>query len=354
MRTPISAQYALSVCAVIALAAGCNSGPAVSPAPLAPQQRTSADRVRTPANSCRVDACIYVMNANGSSVTVYAAGANGNVFPIRTISGPKTMMIYPSGIARGADHDTYVTNFNYGSRLGFVTVYAPSANGNAAPIRTISGSNTQLTYPNGPELDASGELYVADRIGAVEVYANGANGNVAPIRRIAGGNTRLDIPFDVAVDGAGELYVANSRFCPRGHCSGADLVTVYAAGANGNATPIRTISGSNTGLNLSGSIALDALGEINVANLGGQSVTVYAKGANGNVAPIRTIAGSMTGFSGPVSVALDAGGRIYVGSVGAPARVTVYAAGANGNAAPIRTISGYNTGLNYPSGIDVR
>jgi len=55
---------------------------------------------------------------------------------------------------------------------------------------------------------------------------------------IAGVNTGL-FPTGIALDGAGNIYVANQG-----------SITVYAAGASGNATPIATIAGVNTGLNV--------------------------------------------------------------------------------------------------------
>jgi len=58
---------------------------------------------------------------------------------------------------------------------------------------------------------------------------------------IAGANTGLSFPYGIAVDGAGNIYATN----PIGNS-----ITVYAAGANGNATPTVTIAGSNTGLNV--------------------------------------------------------------------------------------------------------
>ena len=43
-----------------------------------------------------------------------------------------------------------------------VTVYAALANGNVAPIRTIAGRSTQLSYPTGIAVDGSGHIYVAN------------------------------------------------------------------------------------------------------------------------------------------------------------------------------------------------
>lgn len=55
--------------------------------------------------------------------------------------------------------------------------------------------------------------------------------------------------------------------------------------ANGNIAPIRTIQGSNTGLNGANGVAIDANGNIYIANTVGNTITVYANDANGNAAP---------------------------------------------------------------------
>src|SRR5439155_1156094 len=109
-----------------------------------------------------------------------------------------------------------------------------------------AGGNTRLANPQGVALDGAGNIYVTDAgSNSITVYAAGASGNATPMATIAGGNTGLDLPVGIALDGAGNIYVTN--------CS--DLgntvysITVYAAGANGNATPTATIAGGNTGLN---------------------------------------------------------------------------------------------------------
>src|SRR5438093_651703 len=104
------------------------------------------------------------------------------------------------------------------------------------------------------------------------------------------------------------LYVANEV---------GNSITVYAAGASGNATPTATIAGGNTGLNGPIGIALDGAGNIYVANLNGNSITVYAAGASGNATPTATIAGGNTGLNGPIGIALDGAGKIYVTNFGA-------------------------------------
>ena len=59
---------------------------------------------------------VYVANgddgAGPASIAVYAASASGNVAPIRTIVGPKTGLANPFGVAVDAKGYLYVSNFS--------------------------------------------------------------------------------------------------------------------------------------------------------------------------------------------------------------------------------------------------
>ncbi|HEY1428169.1 MAG TPA: hypothetical protein VGF18_01245, partial [Candidatus Tumulicola sp.] len=94
-------------------------------------------------------------------------------------------------------------------------------------------------------MDSSGLLYVANgKSQKVTVYSSDVFGNQKPIRTIAGPKTRLDNPWGIAVDASGNVYVSNHP----ANLQGPGTITVFAATAEGNAKPIRTIEGSKTGL----------------------------------------------------------------------------------------------------------
>src|SRR2546426_671829 len=295
---------------------------------------------------------IYVANYGVGTVTVYAPGASGNAAPTATIGGSNTDLSYPVGIALDTTGRIYVANASTNDNI---TIYAPAASGNATPTETIAGDNTGLSGPHGIALDAAGRLYVANGgSDTITVYAAGATGNTAPIATIAGANTGLSGPTGLAFDPAGRLYVTND----------AGSVTVYAAGASGNVAPIATIGGrsstDNTGLNHPVGIARDGAGRLYVTNPGPNTVTVFAAGASGNATPATTIStispANQTGY--PTGIALDAAGNVYVTNNqyratgnGIYPSVTVYAPGAGGTAAPTRTITGAHTGMNGPVGI---
>jgi NHL repeat len=281
-------------------------------------------------------------------VTIYGVAASGNVAPLHTIVGEGTGLVGPVRNALDASHNVYVTN-NASGGPGSVNVYAAGAYGDVAPIRQIAGSSTGLSSPWGIALDSSGNIYVTNTgTNSVTVYAAGADGNVAPIRTISGSSTGLSSPTGIALGANGKIAVSNI---------GNRSVTEYAANANGNVTPSKTIIGANTGLDFPLAVATGASGNIYVANRdAGPSnigaLTVYPGNANGNVAPLHTIAGSSTGLNQPSGIARTPNAT-YAANPSATS-ITVYANGANGNIAPIRTISGANTDLSTPTGVTVR
>lgn len=291
---------------------------------------------------------LYATSQDGNSVVAFAAGANGNTAPVLTISGPATNLALPRGIARDAAGFLYVAN----QATSSVAVFAPGASGNATPVRYLYGANTQLNVPEGIAVDGAGSIYVANQAdNKILVFSASANGNVAPARRITGSCSGVNRPMGLALDVSGHLYVANLGSYNN---PGSQSVTVYDAGANGNAMPRATITGGSTGLFNPLGISVDAAGTIYVANYGntdqgpsnaGTSVTIYAAGSSGNAAPTRMIIGTM---AEPTGMAIDATGMLYVANFFFDF-LTVYAAGATGLAIPVASISGPSTLLLRPA-----
>jgi NHL repeat-containing protein len=122
-----------------------------------------------------------------------------------------------------------------GNLLAAVDTFAPGAGG--AMLRQITGALTLLAQPFGVAYDSAGNLYVANSGNStITVYAPNATGNVAPIRTILAGTSGLNQPKGLATDKNDNLYVASF---------GSNTVLVYASGANGAAVPTRTYTGLN-------------------------------------------------------------------------------------------------------------
>lgn len=194
---------------------------------------------------------IYV--ATTTDVREYAAGATGSATPTRVLplNATTTLSNTPTGIAADASGNIYVSESGIG-----VAVFSGSATGSVAPTRFISGANTTLVDPFQLAVDGSGNLYVMNFIANgqldIVVFAPTANGNVAPIRTL---NVNV---IGFTVNSAGNIYAATQ--------SG---VEVFAPGANGTPVPTQTISNQATAeAELTGGIAVDSLGDVYVVTFG--------------------------------------------------------------------------------------
>ena len=290
---------------------------------------------------------LYVVNLGTtvSSIQVYGAGSNGTVAPLGTIAGTNTGLLAPYGIVVDGAGNIYVANAGFTGTNGLdITIYAAGMYGNVAPAGAIPVSEG----PVGMARDGAGNLYVTTGEPGIEVYGSGPSGYTLTAT-ITGAATGLyEEPGGIAVAGS-NIYATNqATFFNSGVTSEGPSVTVYAtAGLSGtvNLAPTDTIVGGSTDLVLPVGIAVDAAGNIYVANFEGNTITVYAAGANGNATPMAVIGGDSTGLSGPFGIALDGAGDIYV-SNSDNNTITVYPAGAKGDVVPTATIKG--TGLSNP------
>jgi hypothetical protein len=284
--------------------------------------------------------------ADGNSITVYARTATGNVAPVRTISGALTGFNGVVSVAPDTVHGELVaSNCNPGS----VLVFALTADGNVAPLRKISGAATGLTCAGDVAVDTvNDEMLVLDEINnTISTFPRTASGNVAPTRVLQLAGT-VTFPVFFALDATNNELIVPSN--------GSNAIAIYSRTASGLAATVRTISGASTGLNGPEAVAVDTVNnELVVVNNGNFSVSTFPRTATGNTAPTRTISGVTTGLFSPTGLALDnVDNELSVGNdlPSAPS-ITVYARTATGDAAPVRTIAGAATGLAPPMAIAV-
>jgi hypothetical protein len=105
-----------------------------------------------PTDTVALDAShnVYVFDVKTATISEFAAGATGNVAPIRTIAGSKTGLDGGNGFSFGlavskTSGEIFVSNPGSNAILGF----AATASGNVAPIQTIAGNATGLGDPLG-------------------------------------------------------------------------------------------------------------------------------------------------------------------------------------------------------------
>jgi sugar lactone lactonase YvrE len=306
------------------------------------------------------------------SIEVFAAGANGNVPPIRTFYGQDGVLA-PTAIALDAVDTLYVTNRDYAA----VRVYAPGAKADSPAVRLIGGLATRLLTPVGLVLDRRQRLYVADMGAGILLFGRGANGDVAPRRMITPDlrHSALARPRLVALDSRGSLYVGGQRGAgvyvadafgeseplqfvagdsapesfafdglDRLYALRRDTVSVFAPGSWNRRGPIRVIAAAS-GVS---AMAVDRRGTLYLANADSSFIAVYSPEASGKAAPARRIAGDRTRLSRPSGLVVDRRDNLYVVNGEQPRAqpsVQVYAPAARGEPEPVRVIAGSRTGI---------
>ncbi len=117
------------------------------------------------------------------SIRVFAAGASGDVSPVRVIEGARTGLNWPMSISVDTRNDEIAVANSGDNR---VLVFRRSDTGNVAPIRVIGGDKTGLNGPMGVAIDSSNdEIWVTNYSDhSAVVFARTATGNVTPSRVI--------------------------------------------------------------------------------------------------------------------------------------------------------------------------
>jgi hypothetical protein len=292
---------------------------------------------------------VYVANENNASVTVYATTATGNAAPLRTIAGPATGFNFPESVTVDTvNNELYVADF-FGQA---VRVFALNASGNVAPLRTlVNGPNSNISQPRMVAIDTTNnEIYVASINDAIRVFPRTASGDAVPTRTISGAATLLNNPISIALDLVHNEVIVDSYDVGGPSVPG---ILVFSRTAFGNVAPLRFIAGGNTQMGtFTNYVTLDLTNdEIYAQGDNGQGVVVFPRTASGNVAPTRNLTGAATGITEIGGILIDLTNNHLIISDQTNNSLSVFPRSASGNIAPLFTISGPSTGLSEPFGL---
>ncbi|HSX59087.1 MAG TPA: hypothetical protein VLF18_02700 [Tahibacter sp.] len=293
--------------------------------------------------------------------------AIGNDAPVGEVSGSSTQLYQPMfGVYEPAEQVIYISDFDGRA----VRVYPAFATGDVAPLRVLNPPELGQTRANAP-VPAHGELGVIAFNCCIYTYPLKANGNeVERIRGIAWGGganptTRLNNPTSLTYLPATDEYAVKdySPTAPQ-----TTYIVFHARTANGVAAPTRLLTGPGVA---------DALGMAYDANsrrlfvlrqapadmtgIRRGTIAIFADTASGDATPMETIEGNATQLDLPNGRTFTGIGfdpytsRLMVASRGNSAddnRVVLfdYTAGVGGNVAPVRVVQGSNVSP-YSAGI---
>ena len=286
--------------------------------PLYPGLRRGAVVLTDSTNT--VLATTYIWGVGNGAIVAFDPGSENQVGDFQR----------PVGVAHDKTGDLYIVD------QGASKIYEiPESTGTQTAL-----SGFTLNTPAGIAVDGAGNVYVADS-GLKEVLELAAGATTQSIvgGTCASGSTLLtcnmDTPTGVAVDGDGNLYIADSsatKHTPQ-------VIKVTPAG---NQTSV-----VSTGLGAPVALALDSAGNIYIADQGysGGSSTVspqvlkiWADGAT----PQSTISTGSYTLTTPNAVAVDAAGDIFIADYGAARVLKVPVTGST---------TTVDTGLVNPSGL---
>ncbi len=378
-------SFAFAAC-LIAFGTGCSSAGGIAPslpgavaqAALSGEPATAQSVARTaglttdaapaaetvPATAAPTERHIYVANAGSDTITIYDKMARGNVAPVRTIGGPNTGITCLQQTAVDAQGYVYVAVFSslpkqYGgcndNGGGEILVFAPGANGDVAPVRTIAGPATQIGNAGAVAVAEDGTLYV----GSSEIASGGANSTILAFAPGAAGNVapiRVSAPMSAAaIDGITLDPILGLV------TSAQPGTTSFVAAQIGYYARDLASGGPAISFDDPGPLASDPATRsyVGVGNsVFGQRIDRYADGSKGAYGVTGGpslnpgLISSLLVASCPSAVAIGPERELYVAGT-CPDSVSAYGPKASGTAAALRVIAGPRTQLSQPTRIVV-
>ncbi len=285
------------------------TGGSQSPETTQPRQRIMGDRtnlgfISSVAIDQKTGDYYAIDNDTEDRIAVFAPSADGNALPLRVLYTPHQAY----GLSLDPQHQELAVTVE---QLNAVLIYRLNAKGLEAPLRVIHGPSTGMADPHGVFIDPEHNEIVVASIG-----------NFRP-----GGG--FGTPY---LKHFGPLLKSKGRFLP-------PSLTFYSTQKAGDQSPLRTIQGPDTGLNWPMAITEDVKdGEIAVANNGDNSILIFNRTESGDAKPIRVIRGPRTGLDLPLGVYIDTRhNELWVANFGNHS-ATVYPWNAKGDVAPKRIV----------------
>lgn len=235
----------------------------------------------------------------------------------------------PEGIAVDVAGNVYVADyFNHCIRKISPSGETSTLAGQAQAGGQVDGTGTvaRFSYPNGVDVDASGNLFVSSRSSTVrKVTPGGTVTTLAGALEALGSNdgagaaARFRNPEDVTVDAGGNIYVADTGNNTIRRISPDSIVTTVAGISEEASYGYADATGSAARFSKLTDIAVDAAGNLYVPDQANCRIRkITPSGVVTTFAGLANVLSSTDGnlanatFYAPAGIAIDAGGNIYV------------------------------------------
>ena len=264
------------------------------------------------------------LSASGGTCAAKTAQAAGSTCTVTASFSPQTAGLGKGALVLSDSAGTLATANLYGVGLGAGVTIDPGT-----PTATGSG----IVTPTAVDLDALGNLYVADSSNGTvwEIPA----GSVTPAAIATGFNS----PAGVAVNGASDVYVSDTKNnqiveipVVNGALSAAAQITLVSSTASIAGATLKNPTG----------LAVDAQGNLYIADTGNNRIGFLPQSVGWEVSQASTLG---SGFNGPLAITVTASGLIYVADSGDGKVYSI----SYPSAAALMTLAA--TGFNSPSAL---
>ena len=209
---------------------------------------------------------ILVNNPFAQAILVFRGGANGEEAPIRIIQGPNTRLQGTGAQAGGADrldvdpvHDEIF--IPAGDRI---LVYSRTGNGDVPPLRVITGPDTKLKRAQAIAVDPVHNVIVIgtnnlyqNHLGALLIYNRTDTGNVQPRGTIVGPKAGvMSVNQIVAYSPKGWIVAAQTGDYGEAEPEGV-FVGIWSVNDNGDVSPRWKLGGPKSTIKKPRGVALN-------------------------------------------------------------------------------------------------
>jgi hypothetical protein len=205
-----------------------------------------------------------------------------------------------------AIHDEMVVSNPFAQAI---LTFRGDAHGEVSPIRMLQGPNTTLDAPDRFALDAVNREFYVGQGSEILVFSSLANGDAAPVRRLTG-EWRVR---EMSIDPVHDLIVASGS-SDASRAGGGSAIHIFDRRGSGSVTPKAVISGPSTGIDSprqilvypeKGLIFLSQTLRNDEIKPDSYFVGVWSIDDKGDVAPRWKIGGPKSGLKRARGVAID-------------------------------------------------
>ncbi len=253
-----------------------------------------------------------------AGVVTPAGGDADNANPLfAEFSQPSDLVITPDGIIYVSDKNNH--KIKRIATNGAVTTFVGPLATEATKQGYVdgAGNTARFNYPSGLDIDASGNIYVADMLnhrirritsaGLVSTFAGGGVSGPKTKEDVNGTllNARFFYPVDVALATTGELYIADRSNHKIKVIKGTNVEDYAGTGANGFANGFASVAQ----FNYPAGLVADVFNNVYIVDKNNQRIRrIFINNPAGNISGGTTVCGTgnsgsltVSGFSGTVA-----------------------------------------------------